>query len=226
MTSRTMTPTGVPAGREAFTLPLIFLTVALAGGFRASAQGFAFVPPSLVALILAVLLLALLVRTGVLAPYRLLSERRRPLENLSGAILLSSLFAASAQVFGSLTPEAGVLYLIFNIFYGVLLWTTVVARPVAERALRSLLVVFGSALVLRYVVVASLCSPDPSLAKRVVLVLLEGVTLGSLECEAYTAATGYVAFLTIALFMTGLILLPRAPSGSSLVHSPSSSPIA
>src|SRR5678810_1282907 len=77
------------AAREAFTLPLIFLTVTLFGGFRAAdGQGMRFLPPPLIALILASLLFGVLVRAGAFSPERLLRSDRSPLENCSGAIVL------------------------------------------------------------------------------------------------------------------------------------------
>ena len=55
--------------REAIVLPVIFLTVALLGGFRA-ATTVKLVPPSLTALVLAVLLLGLLARSGAIPVMR------------------------------------------------------------------------------------------------------------------------------------------------------------
>jgi hypothetical protein len=43
--------------------------------------------------------------------------------------------------------------------------------------------------------------------KRVMTALLEGITLGALEYQPAGAATGYVAFATLALFVLGLVLL-------------------
>ena len=53
--------------REAIGLPVLFLTIALLGGFRVGARVL-LVPPSLTALILAVLLLGVLVRAGAFRP--------------------------------------------------------------------------------------------------------------------------------------------------------------
>src|SRR5580765_725403 len=100
--------------REAFLLPAIFLTVALLGGFRADAAGIIrLAPPPLAALLLAMLLVGALVRGQALVPGRLMNERRTALDNLSGLVVLLTLFAASAQVFNTLTPEAGLLHLLF-----------------------------------------------------------------------------------------------------------------
>ena len=209
-----------PAAREAFTLPLIFLTVALLGGFRAAeSQGMRFLPPPLIALILASLLFGVLVRAGAFSPERLLRSDRSPLENGSGAIVLAALFAASAQVFNLMTPESGLLHFIVTVFFVLLLWNTWAARPDRSRLLRSLAVLFGGAFILRYIVLASLYDPQGGLTKRVLTTLLGGATLGGLQYEPPAAMTGYIAFLTLALYLIGVTLLPRGglQGGAALV---------
>ena len=73
---------------EVFYLPLLFLTVALLGGLRVDAR-VVFAPPPLSALVLAILLIAALVRCGAVAPERLLHADRPPLANISGGVVLS-----------------------------------------------------------------------------------------------------------------------------------------
>jgi hypothetical protein len=198
--------------RDAFTLPFIFLTVALFGGFRsAGPRGMWFLPPPLITLILATLLIGLLTRTGTLAPDRLTRTGRSVLANLSGAIVLATLFAASAQVFNLVTPETGLLHFIFTSFFLLLLWNTLAARPDRPRLLQSLAVLFGGAFILKYIVLASLYDAQGGLAKRVLMTLLEGVTLGGLQFESPAALTGYSAFFTLGLYLIGVMLLPRAP---------------
>jgi hypothetical protein len=199
----------VAAARDAFTLPLIFLTVALFGGFRsANAQGMWFLPPPLIALVLASLLIGLLIRTGTLAPDRLMRSDGSVLENLSGAIVLATLFAATAQVFNLVTPETGLLHFIFTSFFLLLLWNTLAAQPDRPRLLRSLAVLFGGAFILKYIVLASLYDAQGGWARRVLMTLLEGVTLGGLQYESPAALTGYIAFFTLALYLIGVMLLP------------------
>ena len=73
--------------REAFTLPLIFLTVSLLGGFRSGeSQGMRFLAPPLIVLILSTLLIGLLIRAGALSPDRLLRSDRSRLPNPLGQI--------------------------------------------------------------------------------------------------------------------------------------------
>lgn len=207
------------AVREAIVLPGLFLTVALGGGFRMAASGqLVFLVPSLMALVLSLLLVGVLFRSGALVPDALMHASRPALGNVSGALVLASLFAAGAQVFNTITPEAGLLTFVFNIFFLLLLWNTIAARPDRRRLLHSLLVLFGGAFLLKYVVLGALYDPQGGLTKRVLTVLLEGVTLGGLTYQTPAPVTGYVAFFTILLFLVGLILLPlplptrRAPA--------------
>ena len=200
----------LPAAREAIILPALFLTVAGAGGLRvAPGGGMSFVPPPLITLVLAVLLLGVMARAGLLIPTGLLGDHRTGLENASGAVVLLALFAASAQLFTCLTPDAGVLRLVFNLFFLFLLWNTLAAQPDRTRLLRSLLVVFGWAYVVRYVALAALADPQAGWTRRLLTVLLEGATSGPIEGEAIAPLAGYVAFATVALYMIGLVLLPR-----------------
>jgi hypothetical protein len=199
----------IPPAREAFVLPAVFLTVAGAGGLRiAAANGaMSFVPPPLITLVLAVLLLGVMVRAGLLVPSALAGDGRTGLENASGVVVLLALFAASAQLFTCLTPDAGVLRLLFNLFFLFLLWNTLAAQPDRVRLLRSLLVVFGWAYVVRYVALAALADPSAGWTRRMLTVLLEG-TAAPLQGEPTAPLAGYVAFATLALYMIGLVLLP------------------
>lgn len=207
--------TGGPSAvvREAFTLPLVLLTVALGGGARVTPDGsLRFVVPPLMALVLSAMLMALMTRAGLLAPERLFSPARRPFENASGGLVLLALFAASAQVFHMLTPDRGLLHLLFNVLFFVLLLNTFAGRTDRRHLLRHLVVLFGSALVLKFVVVQGLGRPDGSLARRLFSTALEGVSLGSLQVESAPASAGYVAFGMLALYFLGLWLLPPAPA--------------
>jgi len=202
-------PWQIPVAREAITLPLLLLTVAALGGVRVASDGrLLLAPPSLMSLVLAVGLVGVLVRSGALAPSHLVNDRRTALENSSGAVILASLVAASAQVFSLVTPQAGLLAFVFTTFFVLLLWNTLAAEPDRRQALRSLLVVFGGAFVLKFVVLAAIYEPDGGLLRRVMLALLDGVSLGTLGFVPDGAATGYIAFLTVSLYFVALILLP------------------
>jgi hypothetical protein len=159
VTAPTRPASGSPARlvwHEAFTLPIVFLTAALCGGLRVDARGgLAFVPAPLFALVLAVVLLAALYRSGVLEPARLIHPRRAGLANVSGAVIVVALGAATAQVIAALTPEAGLLALAFDVAWLVLFGNTLAARPDRSRLLASLLVMFGAAFVVKFVVLGA-----------------------------------------------------------------------
>ena len=202
--------------REAFVLPGLFLTVTLLGGFRVDDR-ITLVPPTLSALLLALVMLSTLVRGHVLAPPALMSESRTNTENLSGLVVLLTLFAASAQALHLVTPERGLLHGIFVVFLFVQLLTASAAGTDRAGLLRTLVVTLGAAFILRFVVLEALYAPDAGALKRVLTALLAGVSLGGIEYESHAPVTGYVAFLALALFMIGLYLLParQLPAGTS-----------
>jgi hypothetical protein len=195
------------ARTEAVYLPLIFLTVTLLGGIR-FADRVTLVPPPLFALVLGVLLFAVLVRGNVFAPERLLSTTRPPLANLNGLIVILATFFASTQVFNLVIPESGLPVLLFNAFLFVLLLNTLAGSPDRASVLRSLGVITGAAFILKFVVLAALSDPGEGMLKRVLVALLEGITLGTLTQRPLHQATGYAAFGTIVLFLIGVAMLP------------------
>lgn len=199
------------AVRESFALPGIFLSVTLLGGLRI-ADTVRLVPPPLIALVLGILLVAALARAGVVAPELFMNNRRTALDNVAGLVVLLSLFAASAQVFNLVTPDTGFLHAMFSVFFLVQLLTTMAAVRERVALLRGLLVLLGSAFLLRFVVLESLYSPAGGLVRRLTTTLMEGMTLGALGYTPHAPATGYVAFLTLALYMVGLVLLAPLPA--------------
>jgi hypothetical protein len=202
------------AVREAIVLPTAFLTVALLGGLRIG-SALLLIPPPLISLILAVMLLSALVRAGVFVPSTIMSEARTPLENISGVIVLITLFAATSQVFTLVTPEHGLLHVVFSTCFFVQLTTTMAGVKGRRNMLRSLAVLFGAAFIVRFIILEGLYARDGGLAKRLLTALVEGASLGAIQYEPVGAATGYIAFLTLTLYMIGLLLLPaRGPRGS------------
>jgi len=154
------------------------------------------------------LLIGCLARAGVLAPDALLRAGRTPLENLSGLLVLLTLFAASAQAFNLVTPDAGFLHLLFSVFFLVQLLTTLAAVRDRVSLLRGLAVLFGAAFLIRFVLLESLFAREGGMLKRLLAVVLEGASLGAFEYSPNTPITGYVAFLALALYLIGLALLP------------------
>lgn len=197
--------------REAVVLPAIFLTVILLGGLRVDAD-VRFVDPPLIALVLGLLLIASLVRARVFRPEAFMHAGRPGLGNVSGAIVLISLYAASVQVFHLVTPAHGLLHVLFGAFFFIQLLTAMAGGAGRVGYLRSLVVLLGSAFALRWIVLEALYAPDSGMLKRLFTALAEGVTLGALDYAPHDAFTGYTAFFAIALYLTGLALLE--PPGS------------
>jgi len=200
---------------EAFTLPIAFLSVALLGGLRIDTAGrFGFAPPPLMALVLAVVLVAVLFRAGAIVPAALVHPARPGLANASGLAIVLALGAATAQVIATLTPDGGLLTLVFDVAWLVLFGNTLAARPDRRRLLASLLVIFGAAFVVKYVILSALYAPDSSLMKRAVMALLEGVSLGGLAYQPPGPATGYVAFAAVLLYVGAVAALPQAAASA------------
>jgi hypothetical protein len=194
-------------------LPMIFLTVALMGGLRidATTKAFVFIPPPLITLLLSVLLMVLFVRGQMVNIKKWLSSDQPPLTNVSHALTLLALFFGSAQAFNSVLPESGLLFWLFSFFFLWTLWNNQFSSFDARRLLRSLGVLFGTAFVLKHMFLAALYAPEGGWLKRFANLLLEGVTLGTLDSPAFAPATGYISFFTLALYVAGLILLAPAP---------------
>jgi hypothetical protein len=205
------------APREAIVLPLTFLTVALLGGVRI-AERVAFVAPPPFALVLAMLLFGALVTGGVLAPQRLMDPSRSSIENMNGLVVLLAVFAASAQAFNAATPVSGLPRVLFHVLFLVLLLNTLAASAGRLQLLRSLLVIFGSAFTLKFVVLAGLSDPAGGQMSRVLQAVFEGVTLGMVTQGTLHPATAYLAFFALVLFLFGLMMLPpnaAAPAGDA-----------
>jgi hypothetical protein len=169
----------------------------------------AFAPPPLFALLLGVLLVASLVQCGALAPAMIIAPQRSALENLNGLIVLLTLFAASAQALAVVMPTSGVPAVLMGILLFALLAQALAIGADRGRMMRGLLVSLGVAFVLKFIVLAALSAPATSGLGRVVQLLFEGVTLGSVTQTPVHPASGYIAFATVMLFLFGLVLLPR-----------------
>lgn len=198
--------------REAIVLPVLFLTVALAAGVRPGAA-LVVEPPSLFALVLAVLLVSVLVQSGTLDPLRLVNSSRSALANGNGIAVLGALFLASAQIFSLLTAASGIPRLVMSFYFFVLMFQTLAAAPDRVRLLRSLAVTFGAVFVLKFVVLDALADPANGRMGRAMQILLEGVTLGTLTQEPQHPAEGYIAFVTVATFLIGVWMLPPSATG-------------
>jgi hypothetical protein len=197
----------VSAVREAFVLPFLLLTTALLAGADIGTN-IALVPPSLFSLVLATMLIVALVRSGALDPSRLLHGSRSILGNANGMVVLAALFVASAQVLSLLTPRSGLPLFFVDVLLFVLLLNTLVAEPDRVRLLRSLAVTLGSALILKFVVLAAVSNPSGGRMSRVIVALFDAATFGSITQEVQAPASGYLAFFATGMYLIALALLP------------------
>ena len=197
-------------------LPFIFLTVALLGGLRVSAddRALVFFAPPLITMVLAVLLMLLFVRGNLFEMRSMIAADNPPFENVSNAWLLLTLFFASAQAFNSVLPERGLLHWLFSFFFLWTLWNNQFSAFDARRLLRSLVVLFGTAFILKHMLLASLYAPDGGWLKRIAGTLLQGVSLGTLDAPAFAPATGYISFFALALYIVGLVLIPATANSN------------
>lgn len=194
---------------EALLLPVLFLTVVLTAAFRPGASTL-FVPPSLGSLVTAMVLFALLIRSGALAPERLMHAGRTMLGNLNGLTVLLTAFAASAQVVTLAVPESGVPALVVWVVLVSLLLQAFAIGPDRVRLLRGLLVTFGAAFTLKFIVLAALSAPADGRVARALQLLFEGVTLGTMTQRAAHPVEGYLAFAAMVLYLVGVAWLPAA----------------
>jgi hypothetical protein len=192
-----------------WALPSIFLTVALLGGLRVGAddRAFIFFPPPLITLVLAVLLILLFVRGGLIELRSWIAANEPPLRNVSHIWVLLTLFFASAQAFNSVLPERGLLHWLFSFFFLWTLWNNQFSSFDARRLLRSLVVLFGTAFVLKHLLLASLYSSNGGWLQRLAGVLAQGVSLGTLDAPMFAPATGYISFFTLGLYIAGLLVM-------------------
>lgn len=197
-------------------LPTILLTVGLLGGLRIDGQSkqFIFIAPPLVTLVMAILLGALFVRAGALDLRRWLAIEQPMLTNVSHLLTLISLFFASAQSFNSVLPESGLLHWMFSFFFLWTLWTNQFSNFDPSRLLRSIIVLFGTAFVLKHLLVSGLSAPGGWL-KTLATTLLHGI---SIDLPQFAPVTGYISFFALALYVAGLLLIAPAPPGASVVN--------
>jgi hypothetical protein len=166
----------------------------------------------LITLVLAVLLMLLFVRGGLIELRTWISGNQPPLANLSHIWILLTLFFASAQALNSVLPERGLLHWLFSFFFLWTLWNNQFSSFEARRLLRSLVVLFGTAFLLKHLLLASLYAPDGGWVKRIAGALAQGVSLGTLDAPMFAPATGYISFFTLGLYIVGLVLLGIKPS--------------
>lgn len=191
-------------------LPTLLLSAGLLGGLRIDGQTrqFIFIAPPLVTLLLAILLMSLFLRVGAIELRHWLTIEQPMMTNVSHLLTLIALFFASAQAFNSVLPENGLLHWMFSVFFLWTLWTNQFSIFDPRRLLRSLLVLFGTAFVLKHLVVAGLYAPEGGWLRRLTSTLLQGIAI---DVPTFAPATGYISFFALALYVGGLLLITPIP---------------
>src|SRR5207247_9483188 len=118
--------------------------------------------PPLVTVVMACLLGSLFVRAGAIEMRQWIAVEQPIVTNIAHLLTLLALFFASAQAFNSVLPESGLLHWMFSFFFLWTLWTNQFAAFDARRLLRSLIVLFATAFVLKHLLVSGLYSSDSS----------------------------------------------------------------
>ena len=196
------------AVREAIVLPMLLLTATLLASVRPGTP-IMFVAPSPYGLVLGTLVVAALVRSGALDPTRLLHGARPVVANANGAVVLAALLASAGAVLTMIEPESGLPRFFVALFLPVLLINTLVAQPDRVRLLRSLAVILGAGVVIKFVILAGLSGPASSTTARVLVALFDAATFGSVAQAAQPGSAGYLALAATALFLGGAALLPH-----------------
>ena len=192
---------------EACVLPAVFLTVTLLAAVRPGGVE-TIVPPSPASLVGAVVVVALLVRSGALDPDRLVHQSRPALANLNGLAVLAAAFVATAASLTLVVPESGLPALMSWTVVTALLLQALAMGPDRVRLLRGLFVTFGAAFVLKFIVLAALSTPAEGRVSQALRRLFDGLTLGSIVQRPLHRAEPYLAFGTLALYVFGVSWLP------------------
>lgn len=207
-------PATIAAGSATYRyilLPVLFLTVALLGGLRiADSDGaLIFLKPALLHLIFAVVLLVLFVRAGLIRIDGWFSEGFPLTKNAANAAVFVSLFAATTQLFNSLTPEQGLPFWVISFCFFWTLWNNLFADFDTRKLLRSLGGLFGIAFVAKYMLLANLTAPTgDSWLRRIIENPAQEAFTWLLDLPRFSAATGYIQFFAVLIFLLGLYLLP------------------
>ena len=198
-------------------LPTLLLSVGLLGGLRIDGQTrqFVFIAPPLVTLLLAILLMSLFLRVGAIELRHWLTLEQPMLTNVSHLLTLIALFFASAQAFNSVLPENGLLHWMFSFFFLWTLWTNQFSIFDPRRLLRSLVVLFGTAFVLKHLVIAGLYAPEGGWLRKLTSMLLQGIAI---DVPAFAPATGYISFFALALYVGGLLMIPPVPDQPTMTQ--------
>jgi len=97
----------------------------------------------------------------------------------------------------------------FSFFFLWTLWTNQFSSFDPRRLLRSIVVLFSTAFVLKHLLVAGLYAPEGGLLRRLASVLLQGIAI---DVPAFAPVTGYISFFALALYVVALLLITPVPA--------------
>ena len=194
-------------------LPLIFLLVTLLGGLRFGAvdNSFIFLKPPLVCLVFAAITLILFARSRLVEIGGWFAEDLSTLQSTANAAVLLTLFTATTQLYNSLLPEQGLPFWVVGFCFVWTLWNNLFSEFDNRRLIRSLGALFALAFVVKYLVLANLTAPSSEgWFQRIIANPGKEAFTYLLDLPQYAAATGYVQFVTITLYLIGLLITPRS----------------
>jgi len=194
-------------------LPAAFLFVALLGGIRFSGSdgSIMYLRPALIYLIFGAGMMTLFFVAGLIRFDGWVSERFPISTNIINGITLAAVYAACVQVFNSVIPESGVLFWLVSFCFLWTLWNNLFANFDTKKLLRSLAAMFGFAFVVKYLVLPYFAAPAEQTWLNALLNNPGQAAITWLfSLPQFAAATGYVQFFVIAIFVIALYFLPQS----------------
>ena len=134
--------------------------------------------------------------------------------NVSHLLTLIVFFFASLRPSILYLPESGLLHWMFSFFFLWTLWTNQFSAFDGRRLLKSLIVLFGTAFVLKHLLVAALSAPEGGWLQKLTATLLQGI---SIDVPNFAPATGYISFFALVLYVAGLWLVSPRPPQTAVV---------
>jgi hypothetical protein len=108
-------------------------------------------------------------------------------------------------------PESGIPFWIVSFCFLWTLWNNLFSNFDTKRLLRSLAAMFSLAFVVKYVVLANLARPaDQGWLDAIINNPAQTAATWLLDIPQFSAATGYLQFFTIAIFVIALWFFPNS----------------
>ncbi len=193
-------------------LPISLLVVTLLGGIRFDGTdgSMLFLRPALICLVLAAGLVMLFFRGGMIRFAGWISERFSILKNIVNGITFAALFGASVQIFNSLIPEQGLPFWVISFCFVWTLWNNLFADFETKKLLKSLGAMFGMAFAVKYLLLANLTAPaEQSWLSAIFENPAQTAFSWLLDLPRFGAATGYLQFFTLSIFVLSLYFFPQ-----------------